>query len=47
MTSVEELLKRATEKYPSVQVQKHLELGVDVGNLCGLDLNPIELKEYK
>ena len=46
-TSREELLKKATEKYPSIQVEKHLELHVDVGNLCGLDLNPVELKEYK
>ncbi|CAG0921588.1 unnamed protein product [Notodromas monacha] len=47
MATVEELLLKATEKYPSTIVEKQLELSYDVGNLAAVDPNPIELKDFR
>lgn len=47
---VENVLRDAAEKeakYKTVEVQKDIDLNIDVGNLAAFDPNPFDLKSLR
>merc|ERR1711894_497021 len=47
---VEQVLREEAEreaKYKSIEVTKAIDVDIDAGNLCAIDANPIEIKEFR
>ena len=44
---VKDVLQKREFQFRSVEVNKDIEIDVDLGLLCATDINPLNLKEFR